>query len=251
MCDDSRIASGFLIGSPTGSLQCNAGGSCGSYSPVFADVICTDFSSDPTLDYSSGETVDTMTLPLNRSFTIGFRGINWMPLAIKGNGPWQVTGKIDLTVRPDGIINTSPVTTTLPVIYKTISVQHVHIIQMSDGNGGDTLRCRWSTSTGNWNGYDECDSVCAPTLTTGYQLFAENCTLVFTLATANYFAVALQIEDFYTPTAPTPMSSVPIQFLFLGRVAPTGCSTPPIITGVRPNLGKNYFFLKILISIWR
>ncbi|CAF1358977.1 unnamed protein product [Rotaria magnacalcarata] len=42
-------------------------------------------------------------------------------------------------------------------------------------------------------------------------------------------AVALQIENFYTSVSPTPMSSVPIQFLFYGYTAPSGCSTPPSI----------------------
>lgn len=243
-CTDTTIAAGSLIGSGTGSLACYAGNlGCSSYTNLSADVYCTDFSTDPLLDYSSGEQFNDIDLPLNRSFTIGFYGVNWMALAIRGNGRWQISGKIDLTIRPDGIINTSPVTTTLPVIYKTINIQHVHIIQMSDANSQDTLRCRWSTNNvapnnTNQNGYDECGSVCAPTLPPGYHLFPENCTLVFTLTAANYCAVALQIEDFYTPSSIMPMSSVPIQFLFLGRPAPSGCSTPPVITGVRPNLGK-------------
>jgi hypothetical protein len=238
MCDDTRIAAGLVIGSSTGSLACYAGGSCGSYTSISADVICTDFSG--ALDYSSGERVNIVTLPLNSQFTLGFYGNAWMPLAIRGNGIWQISGKIDLTVRPDGIINSSPVTSTLPVIYRRISVQHVHIVQMADANRDDTLRCRWSTnnSPANWNSYDECGSVCSPTLPTGFQLMGDNCTLVFTLSALDYYAVALQIEDFYTPSSPTPMSSVPIQFLFLGRSPPTGCSTAPIIIGVRPNLGK-------------
>ncbi|CAF4996724.1 unnamed protein product [Rotaria sp. Silwood1] len=66
----------------------------------------------------------------------------------------------------------------------------------------------------------------------------------------DYYAVALQIEDYYTSTSPTPMSSVPIQFLFYGTIAPLGCSTPPSIIGVRPNLacigtpiGRTFFIL--------
>ena len=247
-CTDARITAQGLIGSG-GTLACYAG-TCGSYTSISADVICTDFSTDPTLDYSSGERVFTVNLPLNRSFTVGFNGFDWMVLAIRGNGPWMITGRIGLNVRPDGIINTSPVTTTLPVIYRQIAIQHVHVIQMSDADGLDTLRCRWSTNNvapnTNWNSYDECGSVCDPTLPAGTQLFQNNCTLVFTLTVASYYAVALQIEDFYTPTSPTPMSSVPIQFLFLGRTAPGGCSLRPVITGVRPNLGKIFRFLIIL-----
>jgi hypothetical protein len=117
---------------------------------------------------------------------------------------------------------------------------------MADADSTDTLRCRWSNSTGNNNNWDECDSVCAPSLPS-YTLIPDNCTLVYTITTLNYYAVAIQIEDYYTSTSPTPMSSVPIQFLFLGVNPPGGCSTAPSIIGVRPNLGL-ILFKRISIS---
>lgn len=230
------ISSQGYIGLYTGTLTCNVG-SCGSFpTTISTDVICTDFSA--SMDYSSGEHYDTITLPLGGTFVVGFYNGNWLPLAIKGNSYWQVTGKIELTVRPDGVINTSPVTSTLPVLYRIINVQHVHIIQMSDADPTDTLRCRWATdnSPTNYNNYDECASVCSPTLPT-FTLFPNNCTLVYTITALDYYAVALQIEDYYNSTSPTPMSSVPLQFLFYGVNAPGGCSTAPTIIGVRPNLG--------------
>lgn len=239
MCTDSLISTKGLIGTGTGNLLCNAGGSCPSFTTVTSDVICTDYSVN--MNFALGERYDLLTLPLGASFTIGFYGVNWLPLAIQGNGPWQVTGRIDLTVRPDGILNTSPVTSTLPVIYRTINVQHVHVIQMADADSTDILRCRWSTNLtiANPNNYDECGSACAPTLPS-YNLIAENCTLVFTITVTDYYAVALQIEDFYSASSTTPMSSVPIQFLFFGTTPPGGCSAPPTIIGVRPNLGLIY-----------
>ncbi len=245
MCTDTMISSQGYIGTNTGSLSCFTGGSCGSFPSISADVICTDYSVNKV--YSMGEHYDTFTLPLGGTFIIGFFSNAWLQLAIGGSGNWQVTNKIQLTVRPDGVINTSPVTTTLPVIYQTINVQHVHVVQMADADSTDTLRCRWSTDNTptNFNNYDECGSVCAPSLPSS-TLFYDNCTLVFTINTTDYYAVALQIEDFYTSTSPTPMSSVPIQFLFYGVVPPTGCSTAPSIIGVRPNLGlivSNTIFL--------
>ncbi len=236
-CDDAMIASRGIIGTSTGTLQCFTGGSCGSFTTVSTDVNCTDFSPLP-MDYSSGERYDTLTLPLNGTFVVGFYNGNWLGLAIGGGGYWQVTGQIQLTVRPDGVINTSPVTTSLPVFYRTIDVQHVHVIQMSDADPTDTLRCRWATNNivPNFNNYDECASVCAPSLP-NVTLFFNNCTLVYTITALDYYAVAIQIEDYYTSTSPTPMSSVPIQFLFYGTTAPGGCSTAPTIIGVRPNLG--------------
>ena len=63
---------------------------------------------------------------------------------------------------------------------------------------------------------DECDGACSG-LAGISTLYEDNCTLVFTLPNTRigwYYVVALQIEDYYTSTSPTPMSSVPIQFLF-------------------------------------
>ena len=236
LCDDTMISNKGKIATTTFKLACNFGTSCNSFTNVSADVICTDYSA--SMDFSLGERYDLLTLPLNKSFTIGFYGTNWLVLAIQGNGPWQVTGRIDLKIRPDGMLNTSPVTSTLPVIYRTINVQHVHIIQMADAESTDILRCRWSTNItiGNTNNFDECGSACSPTLPS-FTLFPDNCTLVFTITNTSYYAVALQVEDFYTSASPTPMSSVPIQFLFYGTIPPGGCSTHPTIIGVRPNLG--------------
>ncbi|CAF3743519.1 unnamed protein product [Adineta steineri] len=106
---------------------------------------------------------------------------------------------------------------------------------MSDFDGTDTLRCRWANKSGNFNGADECDGVCYGI--PGASLIGDNCTLVFTLTNAGvYAAAALQIEDYYSSSYATPMSSVPIQFLFYGYAAPTGsCTTPPAIIGNRPN----------------
>lgn len=252
MCDDTMIAAQGYIATGTGHVMCYTGGSCGSFTTISADVRCTDFS--VSMNFALGELYTTFTLPLSSTFIVGFNSSAWLVLAIKGNGVWQTTNKIQLSVRPDGNINTSPVTSTLPVITRVINVQHVHVVQMADADSTDTLRCRWSTSssTGNTNNnWDECGSVCAPTLPS-FTLFPDNCTLVFTINITNYYAVALQIEDFYTSTSPTPMSSVPIQFLFYGITAPGGCSTAPVITGVRPNLGmySRYSFEldKIFIS---
>ncbi len=126
---------------------------------------------------------------------------------------------------------------------------------MADADSTDTLVCRWAiggpTSGSPTTGaapaantiqhVDECGStgVCQPAIP-GATLYGSNCTLVFTLATSQigkYYAVALQIEDFYNTTTPTPMSSVPIQFLFYAVAAPTNCSVVPSIIGVRPNRG--------------
>ncbi|CAF2044880.1 unnamed protein product [Rotaria magnacalcarata] len=230
-------------------------GTCSGWPAITTDIYCTDY--DAVIDYSSGERYDTVTLTLGTSRSVGFYNFAWLALAFNyGQGYWSVMNLLYAYVRPDGKINTSPVTTTLPVIYKTVSVQHVHVVQMADADAGDVLVCRWATggiSAGNpatvsaassnpVQYIDECGSagVCqTPTQAIpGAVLFGSNCTIVFTLAaseTGQYFAVALQIEDFYSSSATTPMSSVPIQFLFYAVAAPGSCSVRPVIIGLRPN----------------
>ena len=118
--------------------------------------------------------------------------------------------------------------TSLPIIYKAIHQQHVHVVQMADFDD-DVLKCRWSIGTiSNINSFDECGNVCQGVLSAN--LTSDNCILVFSLSTSGiYYAVALQIEDFYDSSSPIPMSSVPLQFLFYGYTAPSGCKTPPAI----------------------
>jgi len=187
---------------------------------------------------SSGEKLDLRTFNLNAAFSIGFVSGNWFAnLVVGANGAWNVVTRINTFIRPDGYINSSPIATTLPIIYKAVGMTHVHVVQMSDFDGTDTLRCRWSTSTTtNFNNFNECAGVCNGI--PGAVLFPNNCTLRFSLVTVNFYAAAaLQIEDYYDTVTTTPMSSVSLQFLFYGYSTPGGCSTPPSIIGVRPNRG--------------
>lgn len=234
-CTDATIASGGLLVSSS-TLTCYTG-SCstsGWGSGVTTNVYCTDFSVN--MDCSSGERYDTFTLSLGTSISVGFYSSAWLSnLAIGGDSAWYVINRISTVLRPDGYINSSPVVTTLPVIYKAANIQHVHVVQMSDGDYGDILKCRWSIgTTSNINSYNECGGVCSGI--SGASLSTNNCTLTFTLTLINkFYAVALQVEDYYSSSSTTPMSSVPIQFLFYSYAAPSGCSIPPVIIGARPN----------------
>ena len=109
------------------TLDCWYGTCNGWPSSIATDVYCTDY--DVTIDYSSGERYDQVTLTLGTSRSVGFYDSAWLALAYSsGQGYWSVMNLLNAYVRPDGVINTSPVTTTLPVIYKTVSVQHVHVL---------------------------------------------------------------------------------------------------------------------------
>ncbi|CAF3771940.1 unnamed protein product [Rotaria sordida] len=231
-CTDTTIANRGLIGSSYNVICVT--GTCSSWTILNTQTHCTDYSVG--LDVSSGEKYDTVTITNGISFSIVFGESAWLSNLVVGSSTdWKVVNRINTIVRSDGYINSSPIATTLPVIYKAINQQHVHIVQISDFDGGDILKCRWSTSsTTNYNSYDECGGVCSGV--PGAALYSDNCTLVFTLTQAAvYAAVAIQIEDYYNSASATPMSSVPLQFLFYGYAVPSGCSTPPSIIGNRPN----------------
>ena len=233
-CTPAIIIAQGLIGDSS-SVPCYTG-TCTGWTSLNTQTACTDFSAN--LDVSSGEKIDLRTVNLGISFSIGFVSGAWFAnLVVGANGNWNLVTRINTATRPDGLLNSSPVATTLPIIYKAIGVTHVHVVQMSDFDGTDVLRCRWSTTGSNFNSYNECGGVCSgvPSAT----LFSNNCTLRFQLVTnAWYAAVALQIEDYYDTVASTPMSSASLQFLFYGYTTPGGCSVQPTIIGVRPNRGK-------------
>ncbi|UJR07471.1 hypothetical protein I4U23_011760 [Adineta vaga] len=236
-CSAAIIAAQAPMIGDSFTINCVAG-TCGGYwTGMNTLTYCTDFSAP--LDVASGEYYQTYTVPINTSFSIAFAGNAWFSTLVVGSGGfWSVVGRISTLIRPDGYLNTSPVAVSLPILYKEINIQHVHVVQMSDFDGTDLLKCRWSVgATTTINQYNECANVCNGV--PGATLIGANCTIVFTLTIAgSYAAVAVQIEDFYNAAAyaaNTPMSSVPLQFLFLGYANPGGCTTAPAIIGNRPN----------------
>ncbi|CAF0784766.1 unnamed protein product [Adineta steineri] len=241
-CTEANVAAGTPI--PVSSyMTCLANCSSSTYGQLLTVMTTTDCDSNPIIESWAGERYDVETLPLTTSITIGFQSNAWFAsLYIGANDPWSIVNRLNLAPRPDSYINSSPVTTTLPVVFYPRNVRITHIVQMADNDATDYLVCRWSNSasTTNYNRVDECSGVCSG-LPPGTILTGTNCTLSFTLPTANlYYGCALQIEDYYTASSPNPMSSVPVQFLFYCYTASAGaCATAPSIIGVRPNRGMS------------
>ncbi|CAF1251765.1 unnamed protein product [Adineta steineri] len=239
-CTEANVAAQTPI--PVGAyMTCLANCSSSNYPSggLSANMITTDCDSNPIIQSWAGEHYDTLTLPLTTSITIGYPSSAWFAsLYIGANDPWSIVSRMNLALRPDGLINSSPVTTTLPVVFYSTLTPIVHIVQMADNDGTDILICRWSNSasTTNYNRYDECGGICMG-LPPSTVLIGSSCTLSFTLPTANlYYACALQIEDFYNTSSTTPMSSVPIQFLFYAyNPSASACAQRPSITSARPN----------------
>ncbi|UJR12009.1 hypothetical protein I4U23_016187 [Adineta vaga] len=236
-CDDGVIAAKTPLLGNVQDLTCVAGSCTGYWPNMPIPVYCTDYS--VPMDVASGEYYKTYTIPLNSGFTLAYTTCCWVfELVVGSYGWWSVAARVNTALRPDGLLNNSPIATNLPVIYKEVNIQHEHVVQMDDFDRDDILKCRWATSaTTTINNFDECAGMCNGV--PGAVLFQENCTIVFTLVRVNYYAgVTLQIEDFYNSaavTSNTPMSSVPLQFLFYGYAKPTSCSISPLIIGNRPN----------------
>ena len=159
--------------------------------------------------------------------------------------------RMNVALRPDGKINTPPWATYFPIIYKPVNTTQTLTLSMFDIDTTDILRCRLSTNNTitNVNGFNECGSICGPSLPSA-MLFSTNYTLVFTLTQTMFYAIALQIEDYWNSTSITPMSSVPIQLLIYGISSSATCSTKPTITDSRPNLGLIHFlFIEVYTDI--
>ncbi|CAM4943257.1 unnamed protein product [Rotaria socialis] len=160
-CNEATVAAQTLI--PVAStMTCLRNCSSSTYTPLSTRMTSTDCDSNALIQSWAGERYDTLSLPLTTSITIGFPSNAWLSaLYIGGDGPWSIVNRLNLAPRPDGFINTSPVTNTLPVVFVPVNTLTVHVVQMADNDATDILNCRWSNSasTTNYNREDECGSL--------------------------------------------------------------------------------------------
>ncbi|CAF3846456.1 unnamed protein product [Rotaria sordida] len=140
---------------------------------------------------------------------------------------WSIVSLINLQRRPDGLINTPPVSQVASPQYVIFNRTATIKIPVTDVDVGDDIRCRWSSKNSAY-GVDECDDVCTSASTISLANLS-GCTLTFTATTSNvWYAIALQVEDFINTTSTNPMSSVAIQFLIYVLATPT-CTQAPVI----------------------
>ena len=94
----------------------------------------TDCDQNPLIQSWAGERYTKLTLPLTTSITISYSTNAWFgPYLYPAAGLyWAVVNRMNLARRPDGFINTSPVTNTLPVLFKPIGQQLVHVVQVRE-----------------------------------------------------------------------------------------------------------------------
>ncbi|XP_062507621.1 integrin beta-like protein C [Corticium candelabrum] len=205
-CDDSTISSNKLIGG--GNWNC-ASGCSGTVSS--ASYYCTSYSVSE--DWSQGERTFSYTFSGSGPFTVRFSSCCWIRL-LSGGSSWSVQTEIDLRRRSDnGKINSSPISATSAIIRLQNGCSY-NIPIHTDDPDGDTVKCRWAS------GSSECGGVC--NAVSGATLTSNPCTIHYTPNSNGWLAVALTLEDFASSSSSTPLSKVPLQFLF--NVASRGTS---------------------------
>ena len=108
---------------------------------------CTSFSASLGLVFS--ERSVNITLNVSTYFWIAYRGMAWRSLenALTNNTPgWSITSLIDLRRRPDGLINTPPISQVASPQYVLVNTTTAINLLVSDVNSGDDLRCRWPSN---------------------------------------------------------------------------------------------------------
>ena len=224
-CTDALINAGnYMIGS--GNLACVA--PCPPSISVLKSVAvpCTGF--NQIEQYVSGEARFTIRVPQNYTFRAVFTSSAWFSL-VTGGGTWSVATEINTYKRSNGRYNQAPIVTMLPIIRLRRNILHSIRINVAD-NDFDRYVCLWSNST------QECGGVCRSVLNLPASTFLNetSCVLRFQPVTNGFYAMALTILDFENDTSTTPLSRVPIQFIFNVWSSTDPCTLPPIYIGDVP-----------------
>ena len=248
-CTAASILNGTLIGETSiSSIGCISSASrcknIGYTQNVSTYLPCTDFNNILGMSYGQGSTAVNLTVQSYGVVLAYAVSGAWLKLQMSSGG-WSLVTMMNLSPRNDNLlINSSPESVVPPIMYVPVAASQPTSldIPMSDPDG-DMIECRFSLSSNVLASVtaDECADVCKPlALPSSTQLISGNntCTLIVTLPTLGYYAVAIQIEDFLVNST-TPLSSVPVQFLLLAYddSNPTSsCTTPPIISSIPPDL---------------
>ena len=227
--DQSLLVSGLLL-----STHCLVG-NCPNLNNISTDVICTDYDTDAAI--STGERYSAVMIPSDVSFAIAHSSDSWLTNLVSDDAHWSIVSIINTFLRPDGVLNSSPMAMIVPVLYRQVDIEYVHQLFVIDTNINDDLRCRWADDSGkSFTRMNECGGICQSMVASSH--LANNCTLTFKLTQSSvYYGVALQVEDYFSQDSTSPMSSIPIQFLIYTTKSVAACNTPPEIIGNRQNRG--------------
>ena len=165
----------------------------GGYSANVINTITDCVSSNSFANVMQSQASKNITITSDAYFTIAYQDSGWRKVNNSAAGDWSIVSYIDLRKRPDGFINTSPVSMIQSPRY-VLPNRTTHIkIPIYDANKGDVVRCRWALKTG-LNGVDECDTICnANNLPVGTNL--TDCVLTFvSTAQDSWYGFTLQVN---------------------------------------------------------
>ena len=206
-------------------------------------VPCTDFNSPLGMSFGQSSTAVNLTV-LSTGIVLGYVVSGAWLILQSGGGAWSLMTYINLSPRSDNnLINSSPTSDVAPMVYVPAGTNLTTSINipMADADG-DNIECRFALASNVLGAVtvDECAGVCEPSaLPSSTQLISANntCTLIVTLTSVGYYAVAIQLEDFMENST-IPLSSVPLQFLILTYDASnpsSTCTLIPVITSIPPD----------------
>lgn len=128
-------------------------------------------------------------------------------LVVGSDSDWELRVKFGLAhILTRRTTNHSPQPKMSPVVNAMFGCNTTLVIPVVDPDG-DPVRCRWAEAVPG-----ECAGVCLAF--PGSSLDQSHCTMSYlNVSRVGWYAVALQIEDFFDASDRVPLSSVPIQFL--------------------------------------
>jgi len=230
-CNNTYIANQWPINfgffnDATAKLTCISGCAGAGYTAIPVATKCTDYSAPMAI--TVGQRTDDVLVNNGSNFLVAYQESAFRTLSLPGSGSsnyaWSVSAQINLVMRSDGTYNTPPKATMISPIYIPAGIpQTISIPTIDEDN--DNVRCRFAS------GSSECGDVCPPSsLPTGTSV-STDCTLSITGTTAgDWYAVAIQVQDYATNQSTTAYSSVPVQFLVHVYAQPT-CATRPYLYG--------------------
>jgi hypothetical protein len=121
----------------------------GNYSLNPIDILTDCISASSSLGMMASQRSKNVTLTADARFYLAYVGSAWRALnyPTQSGLEWSIVSLIDISMRPDGFINTPPVANIVSPQYVIVNKTSQIVIPVSDVNAGDDVRCRWSVYT--------------------------------------------------------------------------------------------------------
>ncbi|XP_033629604.1 uncharacterized protein LOC117291797 [Asterias rubens] len=209
---------------------------------TWANYVCTDF--DEEINWSTGSFTFTHRLtPEQTGIDVNFEECCWLT-EIANNGQqvsegrgWNLASRVDISPRPDNNkVNSPPVSLSLPVYRMKKGCPGVLYIPASDLDD-DVIRCRWTDRDRRECNLHDGD-VCGPLFVDskrkklGAELEEDTCKLTFRAKNpVGIYAVSVMLEDFAPTDLTSPLSKIPLQFLFEILPNKGPCRQPRVLGG--------------------